>query len=142
MASSTVVLCEGAELRRCRVTIPSAAKLSKNPFQSDLVLKKFALSFHDQDGKANYEILLEDLIGVTVVKKPASNNSNSCRVILNAYPKVNSRSGQQRRLKSHLFDFDEEDHFQANLDYALEWKEAVLIECNSAVKNTFTTSAG
>ena len=145
MASSTVVLNEGGELRRCRVTIPLAAKLSKSSFESDLVLKNFALSFHSQDGTANYEILLEDLIGVTVLDKPTGSNKQSCRVIVNVYSRVSPRSAgqlQHRSSKAHPFDFGEKDSFQANLDVALEWKEAVLIECKSAVKNTFVTSTG
>ena len=126
------------EIRRCRVTIPSTAKLYKLPFQTEIVLKHFSLSFSKTDGTP-HEILLEDLVGVTVLPKPPDSNRKrqTCRLLVNEYPSVIQKGKNNRELKSVWIDFDGEESFEENRRVAQEWKEAVLVECNRAVKKTF-----
>lgn len=132
-----------SEVRRCQVTIPTASTLSKQPFRTELVLNQLCLSFSKNDGTP-IEILLEDLVGVTVLHEPpdGSRDQRTCRLIVNAYPTVNlTRQGKNRRLmKAFLIDFDEEESFEKNHRVALEWKEAVLVECDRAVRKTFVTA--
>lgn len=130
--AASIVQNNDTELRRCRVTIPAAAKLSKQPFASDLILRHFSLAFDKHDGTSK-SILLEDLIGVTVSEEPVP-TSQACRIIVNAFPKDRKK---RRSLQAHLFDFTEENAFEENLRVAREWKEAVMIESNRAVRKTF-----
>ena len=123
------------EIRRCRVTIPSTAKLR---FQTEIALKHFSLSFNKVDGTP-HEILLEDLLGVTVLPKPpdSSRKRETCRLVVNEYPAVIRKGKNKRELKSVWIDFDGEENFEKNHRVAQEWKEAVLVECDRAVKKTF-----
>ena len=128
-----------SEVRRSPVTIPTAAKLSKQSFQTKLVLKQFSLSFSKEDGTL-FEILLEDLIGVTVLPNPPD-NLHTCRLIVNEFPPVKTRKGKTvRALKSVCIDFGGEESFEENHRVAQQWKEAVLVECDRAMRKTFVTA--
>ena len=71
MASASVTLSaqpaangDGVPVRRCKVTIPSSAKLSKDLFQAELVLNQFSLSYSKEESEGKGQtILLEDLVG-------------------------------------------------------------------------------
>ena len=132
----------GQEVRRCRVTIPTATKLSKQSFQTELVLKEFSLSFSEEDGTP-FKILLEDLVGVTVLPNPPDSNRNleTCRLIVNEFPPVKIQEGKSsRQIKVVIIDFDEEESFEENHRVALKWKEVMLVECDRAVRKTFVTA--
>ena len=107
MASTTVPAqpLNEVEIRRCTVTIPTAAKLSKAPFQTELILKQFSLSYSEDDGKvpqASIVILLVDLVGITVFHGPpeSSPSGQTCRVLVNEYSLDCARGPGGKRIRS------------------------------------------
>ena len=87
-------------------------------------------------------VLLEDLIGVEVIPKPPPNNSNACEFDINYYPKLSRRSGEKviRKLISATLQFDGEPVFKDNLFQAVDWKKAVNLQTQLALRKTFHTA--
>ena len=134
------------EIQRRTVTVPTAAKLSKAPFQAELVLKQFTLSYSGKEpSDASIVIRLVDLVGITVLPGPLdrSTNRQACRVLVNEYSLDGTRGPEgnsKRSLKVTPFDFDQEEDFEANHGAAEEWKKAVLLETHRATRKTFETT--
>ena len=132
-------------VRQGRVTISPAAKLSRSDFQANLALQEFALCFSKENGHDQHTILLEDIVGITVLPgaPDTSKKRQTCRLIVNQYsPDPGKGEGKvpKRSLKVTPIDFDEEETFEGNHRVAQEWKEAILIETNRAVRKSFETT--
>ena len=85
-------------------------------------------------------ILLEDLIGIQVIPKPPPNNPNTCEFDINYYPKVFCRGGGEkmmRKLISVTVQFDAEATFKGNLFQAVDWKKAINLQAQRAVRKIF-----
>ena len=128
-------------IRRCQVTV------SKGSLRKDLVLKEYELCICDNKEGETRRILLEDLIGVSVLPEPLNKNESSCHLILNEYSPAKTlsdscekRTGSDRSLTRIGIDFDSEESFDDNHRVALEWKDAVLSECNKAVNKIFESA--
>ena len=134
------------EIQRRTVTVPTAAKLSKAPFQAELVLKQFTLSYSGKEpSDAAIVLHLVDLVGITVLPEPLdrSTNRQACRVLINEYSLDGTRGPEgnfKRSLNVTPFDFDQDEDFEANHGVAEEWKRAVLLESYRATRKTFETT--
>ena len=86
-----------------------------------------------------FTVLLEDLIGVQVMPKPPANNPNACEFDINYYPKVIRRGGEKmdRKLITATVQFDCEPIFKDNLFQAIDWKKAVNLQTQRALRKIF-----
>ena len=84
-------------------------------------------------------MLLEDLIGVQIPHQPPHNNPNACEFDINYYPKITSRGGEKktRKLMTAMLQFDSEPVFKENLLQAVDWKKAINLQTQRALKKIF-----
>lgn len=137
------------EVRRCRVTIaPGKIKPSPNSAlaPATLVLSETKLIATDANGTAQ-EVLLEDLIGVQILPMAPPQRPNACCMEVHHYPLTTTRADSSRRQASRKFallevQFDAADAFKDNLSVASDWKKAVRMQCNRAVREVFEYADG
>ena len=139
MAEQSVRSPKEEEIRRCRVSVPQSAKLfqAASVIESELILTDTRI-LCEVNGRQK-EVLLEDLIGVQVQQKPPAINPIACQIEIHYYPLV--RSGLSRK-KTRKFavvvvQFDSATTFRDNLYTAVEWKKAIRLQCNRALRKIF-----
>lgn len=126
-------------LRQCRVAAPSSSR-RKAPTEIDLTLDEYSICWtqNNKNKKISHEILLEDLIGVSVPEQASSNTrEKSCSLTITHYPLITKRGGAKRCLETKSFEFCANKTFEDNRTQALEWKKAILDECERAVRKKF-----
>ena len=77
-----------------------------------------------------------------MIPKAPSNNPNACEFDINYYPKVVRRRGEKtsRKLVLATVQFDTEAVFKDNLVQAVEWKKAINLQSQKAVRKIFQYS--
>ena len=102
-----------------------------------LILTSSCLYYEAQNWRR--EVLLEDLIGVVVLSKPPSNNLNASEMQIHYYPVLYSRSGSRQGRKRLVLSvqFDSEASLEDNIKVAEEWKLAILLESQRAIRREF-----
>ena len=134
-------------MRRCRVTRlePEDRIIRKGDFEIELFLTQFSLWDSGHWRISGPILLLEDLVGITVLPGPPekSMSRQTCRVLVNEFSLDDTRGPEGKRkrsLKVSRFDFDQEEKFEANRHAAEEWKKAVLLESYRASIKTFESA--
>lgn len=84
------------------------------------------------------EFLLEDVLGIQVSQDPPANNPKACNFHVYLYPLENLEGEKRTRLRCTVtISFNSSEEFTENLQSANEWKTAVLLQTNRAVKAAF-----
>ena len=109
--------------------------------KAELSLKDTVLSYcyEAQGQRATLEILLEDLVGIEVLQSPPPNYENACEFLIHIFPlitKMFARRKVRQQLKITIH-FDVYESFKDNLSAAHEWKTAVLLQAQRAMKVIF-----
>ena len=75
-----------------------------------------------------------------MIPKPPPNNPNACEFDINYYPKVFRRGGGDkatRKLILATVQFDSEATLKDNLLQAVDWKKAINLQAQRAVRKIF-----
>jgi len=135
---------EEVEVRRGKVSIPLQSKITRTTpvLQTDLVLTETKVVYEMGQAEKKQEtrqILLEDLIGVTVIQRPPANNSLACQVEIHSYPLIKTRLSRKvsRTFAVTEVQFDSAPTFRDNLYLALDWKKTINRQCEQAMKREF-----
>jgi len=132
------------EVSRGKVSIPLQSKITRTTpvLQTDLVLTETKVLYEMGQAEKKQEtrqILLEDLIGVTVIQRPPANNSLACQVEIHSYPFIKTRLSRKvsRTFAVTEVQFDSAPTFRDNLYLALDWKKTINRQCELAMRREF-----
>lgn len=136
----------GEEIQHTRITIGAGGEAGALAY--DATLCEFVVYFKREarregsregdgpEGSDAAEILLEEVVGIQVLGR-TEGGGEACRVELHSYPYVDRAKRDKRHFLLTTVDFSSCKTVAENVEAALEWKRAVLAECDNAVRKTF-----
>ena len=84
------------------------------------------------------ELLLEDILGIQVSQTPPASEPTTCEFNIYLYPISNPQAKKKTRIQyTAILHFSSSEQFVDNLKSASEWKTAILLQTQKAVKAAF-----